>query len=62
MATDMPADQMVAGYNGVKYDAKGQNTLGSSLVIQMRGGKYCAGGRRPRATEAIVLPYMGWAQ
>ncbi len=39
----MKADQMVAGYNGVKYDAKGQNTLGSSLVIQMRGGQYVAG-------------------
>src|SRR5476649_1737209 len=38
MATDMKAEEMVAGYNGVKFDAKGQNMLGSSLIIQMRGG------------------------
>jgi branched-chain amino acid transport system substrate-binding protein len=62
MATDMPADQMVAGYNGVKYDAKGQNTLGSSLVIQMRGGKYVPVWPKAKATDDIVLPYKGWAQ
>ena len=27
-ATDLPAEQMVAGYDGVKFDDKGQNTLG----------------------------------
>jgi branched-chain amino acid transport system substrate-binding protein len=62
IATDMPADQMVAGYNGVKYDAKGQNTLGSSLIIQMRGGKYVPVWPKAKATDVIVLPYKGWAQ
>jgi branched-chain amino acid transport system substrate-binding protein len=62
IATDMPADQMVAGYNGVKYDAKGQNTLGSSLVIQMRGGRYVPVWPKAKATADIVLPYKGWAQ
>src|SRR6267154_1556594 len=41
-ATDLPADQMVTGYDGVKFDDKGQNVLASSLVTQMRGGKYVA--------------------
>ena len=36
------ADQMVAGYDGVKFDDKGQNTLASSVVTQMRGGQYVA--------------------
>ncbi len=62
IATNMPADQMVAGYNGVKYDAKGQNTLGSSLVIQMRGGQYVPVWPKAKATADIVLPYKGWAQ
>ena len=39
-ATDLPADQMVTGYDGVKFDDKGQNMLASSLITQMRGGKY----------------------
>jgi branched-chain amino acid transport system substrate-binding protein len=59
-ATDMKADQMVAGYNGVKFDAKGQNTLGSSLVIQMRGGQYVPVWPKEKATADVVLPYKGW--
>ena len=31
---------MVAGYDGVKFDDKGQNVLASSLITQMRGGQY----------------------
>ena len=33
---------MVTGYDGVKFDDKGQNMLASSLVTQMRGGQYVA--------------------
>ena len=44
-ATDLKQDQLVAGYDGVKFDSKGQNTLGSSILIQMRGGnRTCACG------------------
>jgi len=60
IATNMPADQMVAGYNGVKFDAKGQNILGSSLVIQMRGGQYVPIWPKVKATADVVLPYKGW--
>jgi branched-chain amino acid transport system substrate-binding protein len=61
IATDMKADQMVAGYNGVKFDAKGQNTLGSSLIIQMRGGEYVPVWPKAKATVDLVLPYKGWS-
>lgn len=60
MATDMKADQMVAAYKGVKFDAKGQNTLGSSLIIQMRGGDYVPVWPKAKATADIILPYKGW--
>jgi branched-chain amino acid transport system substrate-binding protein len=60
IATDMKADQMVAGYNGVKFDAKGQNTLGSSLIIQMRDGQYVPVWPKAKATADIILPYKGW--
>ncbi len=59
-ATDLKADQMVTGYEGVKFDAKGQNVLASSLVTQMRGGKYVAIWPKARATAEIILPYKGW--
>ncbi|MBS0220891.1 MAG: ABC transporter substrate-binding protein [Proteobacteria bacterium] len=61
-ATNMPADQMVAGYNGVKFDAKGQNTLGSSLIIQMRNGDYVPVWPKAKATADLVLPFKGWTK
>jgi len=59
-ATDLPATQMVTGYDGVKFDDKGQNTLASSVVTQMRGGQYVAIWPKARATHEVVLPYKGW--
>ena len=56
-ATDLPAEQMVAGYDGVKFDDKGQNMLAASVVTQMRGGKYVAdlaqGARHRRRRPAL---------
>jgi branched-chain amino acid transport system substrate-binding protein len=59
-ATDLKQDQMVAGYRGVKFDEKGQNTLASSIVTQMKGGQYVAVWPKANATAEIVLPYKGW--
>ena len=59
-ATDLKVEQMVAGYRGVKFDDKGQNTLASSIVTQMRGGKYVAVWPKANATADLVLPYKGW--
>ena len=59
-ATDLPASQMAAGYDGVKFDDKGQNVLASSLVTQLRGGQYLAIWPKARATTEVILPYKGW--
>lgn len=59
-ATDLKQEQMVAGYNGVKFDAKGQNTLASSIVTQMKSGHYVAVWPKANATADLVLPYKGW--
>jgi branched-chain amino acid transport system substrate-binding protein len=59
-ATNLPAEQMVTGYEGVKFDDKGQNVLASTLVTQMRGGKYVAIWPKARATDTVILPYKGW--
>lgn len=59
-ATDLKADQMVTGYDGVKFDDKGQNVLASSLITQMRGGQYVAIWPKARATADVILPYKGW--
>ena len=59
-ATDLKQDQMAAGYRGVKFDDKGQNTLASSIVTQMKGGQYVPVWPKANATGDIVLPYKGW--
>ena len=59
-ATDLKANQLVVGYNGVKFDEKGQNTLASSLITQMVGGKYVPVWPKESAIAEIVLPYKGW--
>ena len=60
-ATDLPAEQMVTGYNGVKFDDKGQNVLASSLITQMQRRQVrpdLAEGRAP--PREVKLPYKGW--
>ncbi|MFZ0848025.1 MAG: ABC transporter substrate-binding protein [Hyphomicrobiaceae bacterium] len=59
-ATDLKANQVVTGYNGVKFDEKGQNILASSLITQMRGGKYVPVWPKDKAAGELKLPYQGW--
>jgi branched-chain amino acid transport system substrate-binding protein len=59
-ATDLKANQVVTGYNGVKFDDKGQNVLASSLITQMQGGKYVPVWPKDKAAGVIKLPYKGW--
>jgi branched-chain amino acid transport system substrate-binding protein len=59
-ATDLKANQLVTGYNGVKFDAKGQNTLASSLITQMQNGTYVPVWPKAKATGELQLPYKGW--
>ena len=59
-ATDLKASQVVTGYNGVKFDEKGQNTLASSLITQMHGGKYVPVWPKDKAAADLRLPYKGW--
>ena len=59
-ATDLKAGQVVTGYNGVKFDEKGQNVLASSLITQMQGGKYVPVWPKDKAVGELKLPYKGW--
>jgi branched-chain amino acid transport system substrate-binding protein len=59
-ATDLKASQVVTGYNGVKFDDKGQNILASSLITQMQGGKYVPVWPKDKAIGELKLPYKGW--
>jgi branched-chain amino acid transport system substrate-binding protein len=59
-AQDLKADQLMIGYKGIKYDAKGQNELASALIVQLDGGKYVAVWPDASAVQPMVLPFKGW--
>jgi branched-chain amino acid transport system substrate-binding protein len=60
-ATNLPADQMVTGYDGVKFDDKGQNILASGVIIQLQDGEnYVTVWPKGSAEKPPVMPYKGW--
>ncbi len=59
-ATDLKPDQLMIGYNGVKFDDTGQNILASTFLIQLKGKEYVSIWPADRATSKIELPMKGW--
>ncbi len=59
-ATDLKPEQLMIGYNGVKFDETGQNTLASTFLIQLKGKAYVSVWPAERATNKIELPMKGW--
>jgi branched-chain amino acid transport system substrate-binding protein len=57
---DLKPEQLMIGYNGIKYDAKGQNLLASTLLVQLFGKKYVAIWPDKSAVQPLVLPFKGW--
>jgi branched-chain amino acid transport system substrate-binding protein len=61
-ATDLKADQLMIGYDGVKFDDTGQNTLSSTFLIQLQGKQYVSIWPKDRATGTLEWPMKGWHQ
>jgi branched-chain amino acid transport system substrate-binding protein len=60
VSQDLKPDQLMIGYNGIKYDAKGQNTLAATLLVQLEGKKYIAIWPAKAAVQPPALPFKGW--
>jgi branched-chain amino acid transport system substrate-binding protein len=58
---DLKADQLMIGYNGIKYDSKGQNSLAATLLVQLSGKKYGSVWPEKSAAQPLVLPFKGWS-
>jgi branched-chain amino acid transport system substrate-binding protein len=59
-ATDLKPDQLIMGYNGVKFDSTGQNVLSATYLIQLQGKQYVSVWPADRATAKLELPMKGW--
>src|SRR6202051_2603313 len=61
-ATDLKPDQLMIGYNGVKFDETGQNTLSATYLIQLQGKEYVSVWPESRATAKLQWPMKGWGK
>jgi branched-chain amino acid transport system substrate-binding protein len=59
-ATDLKPDQLIMGYNGVKFDDTGQNMLSATFLIQLQGKQYVSVWPESRATGKLAWPMQGW--
>ena len=59
-ATDIPAEQLIAPWQGVRFDERGQNILGDGIVVQMLGNRYTAVWPDGIAVESVVFPFPAW--
>jgi len=60
--TDLKADQLMMGYQGVKFDDTGQNVLASTYLIQLHGTHYELVWPQDAATGVLRWPLGGWTQ
>jgi branched-chain amino acid transport system substrate-binding protein len=58
--TDLKPDQLIVGYNGIKFDATGQNTLGATYLTQLQGWEYVTVWPTTNAAAKLELPFKGW--
>ena len=58
--TDLKPDQIMMGYEGVRFDKTGQNILAATYLIQLRGKKYELVWPDNAATAKLTWPMKGW--
>ena len=60
--TDLKPEQLMMGYQGVKFDSTGQNILASTYLIQLHGKTYDLVWPERAATAQLQWPMAGWAK
>lgn len=60
-ATDIPGTQLVVPWQGVKFDATGQNQYAQGINMQVIGGKYYTVWPFDVAAKPLVWPRPKWA-
>jgi branched-chain amino acid transport system substrate-binding protein len=58
--TNIPGSQLIMPWAGIKFDAAGQNVLGSGIIVQVQDGKYCTVWPFSLASKEIIWPMPGW--
>jgi branched-chain amino acid transport system substrate-binding protein len=57
--TALTPEQLIVGYNGVKFDATGQNVLASTYLTQLHGKQFVAVWPAAKTEGKLELPFRG---
>lgn len=60
VATNIPGDQLIMTWDGVKFDETGQNVGVKGIILQMQGGKYHTVYPFDVATREVIYPIPAW--
>lgn len=60
--TNVPGDQLIMTWEGVKFDENGQNTGVRAIILQLQGGQYHTVWPFDVATREVLYPIPKWAE
>ncbi len=60
--TNIPGSKLIMPWKGIKFDATGQNTLGSGIIVQVQDGKYVTVWPFDMASKDVIWPMPKWDQ
>jgi branched-chain amino acid transport system substrate-binding protein len=60
--TNIPGNQLIMPWKGIRFDATGQNTLGSGIIVQVQDGKYVTVWPFDLASKDVIWPMPKWDQ
>jgi branched-chain amino acid transport system substrate-binding protein len=60
--TNMPADQLIVPWRGIKFGSDGQNQLVRGILMQVQNGKYCTVYPFELASCELVYPMPTWKE
>ena len=60
IATNIPGDQLIMTWQGVKFDETGQNIYVKAIIMQLQGGKYYTVWPFDSATRDVIYPIPAW--
>jgi branched-chain amino acid transport system substrate-binding protein len=60
--TNLPGDQLIMPWDGIRFDETGQNKLGAGIIVQVQDGKYVTVWPFKLASKDIVWPMPPWSK
>jgi len=60
--TNIPAPQIVMPWDGIQFDARGQNTKGRGIMVQIQGGEYVTVWPLELASKPLIWPMPEWTK